>query len=27
PVMEYDASHLGKMVNRLEEAFPPELPA
>ncbi|MCX0121919.1 hypothetical protein NMW32_25520 [Escherichia coli] len=27
PVMEYDASHLGKMVNRLEEALPPELPA
>ncbi|EEU9147861.1 hypothetical protein GOH06_15680 [Escherichia coli] len=27
PVMEYDASHLGNMVNRLEEAFPPELPA
>ncbi|EEW8596781.1 hypothetical protein D5R50_26060, partial [Escherichia coli] len=27
PVMEYDASHLGSMVNRLEEAFPPELPA
>ncbi|HHT8727852.1 TPA: hypothetical protein ACT4F3_003896, partial [Escherichia coli] len=26
-VMEYDASHLGKMVNRLEEALPPELPA
>ncbi|MGT5585099.1 hypothetical protein ACRWYO_25235, partial [Escherichia coli] len=24
---EYDASHLGKMVNRLEEALPPELPA
>ncbi|NPH88453.1 hypothetical protein, partial [Escherichia coli] len=24
---EYDASHLGNMVNRLEEAFPPELPA
>ncbi|HIH3333664.1 TPA: hypothetical protein ACYQKD_003467, partial [Escherichia coli] len=22
-----DASHLGKMVNRLEEALPPELPA
>lgn len=22
PVMEYDASHLGKMVNRLEEALP-----
>ncbi|WP_418930326.1 hypothetical protein, partial [Escherichia coli] len=22
-----DASHLGNMVNRLEEAFPPELPA
>ncbi|WP_374040697.1 hypothetical protein, partial [Escherichia coli] len=21
------ASHLGNMVNRLEEAFPPELPA
>ncbi|EHH8574779.1 hypothetical protein J3217_001272, partial [Escherichia coli] len=27
PVMEYDASHLGNMVNRLEEALPPELPA
>ncbi|EMY8354589.1 hypothetical protein ABCV40_005077, partial [Escherichia coli] len=27
PVMEYDASHLGKMVNRLEETLPPELPA
>ncbi|WP_072097520.1 malate transporter, partial [Escherichia coli] len=27
PVMEYDVSHLGKMVNRLEEALPPELPA
>ncbi|EPN1802044.1 malate transporter, partial [Escherichia coli] len=24
---EYDASHLGNMVNRLEEALPPELPA
>ncbi|EPS9600732.1 hypothetical protein ACVM9H_004694, partial [Escherichia coli] len=23
----YDASHLGNMVNRLEEALPPELPA
>ncbi|EPD5268058.1 TPA: hypothetical protein ACWSW2_003650, partial [Escherichia coli] len=22
-----DASHLGNMVNRLEEALPPELPA
>uniref|UniRef100_UPI000BE81090 hypothetical protein n=1 Tax=Escherichia coli TaxID=562 RepID=UPI000BE81090 len=27
PVMEYDASHLGNMVNRLEETLPPELPA
>ncbi|HII2798340.1 TPA: hypothetical protein ACY0AI_005354, partial [Escherichia coli] len=26
-VMEYDVSHLGNMVNRLEEALPPELPA
>ncbi|MCW7379984.1 hypothetical protein [Escherichia coli] len=26
PVMEY-VSHLGNMVNRLEEALPPELPA
>ncbi|WP_421638107.1 hypothetical protein, partial [Escherichia coli] len=26
-VMEYDASHLGNMVNRLEETLPPELPA
>ncbi|MFQ7953237.1 hypothetical protein ACIMNZ_28420, partial [Escherichia coli] len=24
---EYEASHLGNMVNRLEEALPPELPA
>ncbi|EPZ1973082.1 hypothetical protein ACXLIP_003482, partial [Escherichia coli] len=24
---EYDASHLGNMVNRLEETLPPELPA
>ncbi|EHN3619120.1 hypothetical protein KIU27_003832, partial [Escherichia coli] len=23
PVMEYEASHLGNMVNRLEEALPP----
>ncbi|MFP1559088.1 hypothetical protein ACLB1T_30845 [Escherichia coli] len=22
PVMEYDASHLGNMVNRLEEHYP-----
>ncbi|WP_428845451.1 hypothetical protein, partial [Escherichia coli] len=26
-VMDYDGSNLGNMVNRLEEALPPELPA